>query len=341
MTEFSHKIAKRFNDISDNEQKYQTENSRRPKNKEAIRKLENEIDHIYGEIVHEFGPSISYLYLKAQGFSTSDRLRGIWQKNSKDGNQEKMEVELFKALGLAEQTIPLEDLPKYSFTIRIEFKLSKPYISRNDEDFYVIDNPVLRDKVFRVPMVRPSGWKGSLFGALYQMEHTSNQNFVKRVFGEVKESGEEERKEMGFAGRMRIFPSFFFDLKTGVEIINPRERQSQAGTKPIPFEAVKQGSHSVFSLLYTPLDRIAKDEDETRPQVQQDIATLLEGITGMFTTYGFGAKTSSGFGTAQDACTVEIKIKGVKTPILASSFTELASEQKIKEVTDSIQEAGK
>lgn len=311
--------------------------------KNVINDLESNIDELIKTIVKTYDPSTGYLALKALGLSENEDLRKYWQqKISTDYYEQKSqeEVVLFKELFPADQFIALQELPKCSFTIRIDFKLSKPYISRNDEDFYVIDNPIVRDKVFRIPMVRPSGWKGALSGALYQLELTSDREFVKRVFGEVKESGDEEKRESGTAGRMHIYPSFFLDAKTGVEVINPRERKSQAGTKPIPFEVVKQGSSSTFSMLYVPFDCIGKNDDKTISDIQKDVRNLLQGIQGMFRTYGFGAKTSSGFGTAEDACKVEIRIKGGKVPILATNFSELTSEQKIKEVTDSIQKGG-
>jgi CRISPR-associated protein Cmr2 len=340
MTEFTHGITNKLADISAKDQEYRFENNRKPKNKVAIQRLENELDLIYSEIIHEFGPSIGYLYLKSHGISTSDRLRAVWQKNMRENSPFKKDVDVFNNVGLSEYPISLNGFPKYSLTIHIEFKLAKPYISRNDEDFYIVDNPILKDKAFQIPMVRPSGWKGALSGALHQLGHTSNQDFVKRVFGKANESDDDGNQDSGSVGRMHIFPSFFLDAKTRVEVINPRERTTQAGTMPIPFDVVGQGSHAVFSLLYVPLDRIAKNEEETRSQVQEDIGILLEGIKAMFTTYGFGAKTSSGFGVAEDSGEFEIRIKGVNQSICAASFSEMASKSMIEKIKDAIQRAG-
>ena len=50
----------------------------------------------------------------------------------------------------------------YSFFIQFQFTLAKPFISRDDEPFYIIENPVKKDKVFKVPMMSASGWKGNL-----------------------------------------------------------------------------------------------------------------------------------------------------------------------------------
>ncbi|MDK2815336.1 MAG: CRISPR-associated protein Cmr2, partial [Thermoanaerobacter sp.] len=41
----------------------------------------------------------------------------------------------------------------------------QPYFSKDDDEFYIIQNPILKEKVFKVPMIRGSGWKGSLASA--------------------------------------------------------------------------------------------------------------------------------------------------------------------------------
>ncbi|MBC8254128.1 MAG: hypothetical protein H8E35_08865 [Ardenticatenia bacterium] len=55
-----------------------------------------------------------------------------------------------------------EVLPRYSFALELRFELERPYLSQDDDAFYIIDNPVRKDKVFKVPMVAPTSWKGSL-----------------------------------------------------------------------------------------------------------------------------------------------------------------------------------
>jgi len=53
-------------------------------------------------------------------------------------------------------------LPPFSAFLQFEFKLSQPYLSRDDEIFHINENPVRKDKVFKVPMVAGSSWKGNL-----------------------------------------------------------------------------------------------------------------------------------------------------------------------------------
>lgn len=59
----------------------------------------------------------------------------------------------------------IKKLPPYSFIIQARFKLKQPYFSKDDDEFYIIQNPILKEKVFKVPMIRGSGWKGSLASA--------------------------------------------------------------------------------------------------------------------------------------------------------------------------------
>jgi hypothetical protein len=49
-----------------------------------------------------------------------------------------------------------------SHLIRITFTLKKPYISLDDDAFYIIDNPVVKDTVLKVPIIRPTTLKGAL-----------------------------------------------------------------------------------------------------------------------------------------------------------------------------------
>jgi len=95
-----------------------------------------------------------------------------------------------------------ESIP-YSFGIWMEFKLKQPYFSRDDEEFYLIQNPVLKEKVFKVPMIRGSGWKGALANAgreLIKEKYKKEENiFWDYVFSYLRIFGtgnEEFRKLM-------------------------------------------------------------------------------------------------------------------------------------------------
>ena len=102
-------------------------------------------------------------------------------KNNKKYNPEIPSAkEIYKEIILQElkiDTLPsyinclTDSLPEYSCLIEITFKLKKPYLSKDDDDFYIIDNPIVKDKVFKLPMVRSTTWKGALrFAALKVFE---------------------------------------------------------------------------------------------------------------------------------------------------------------------------
>lgn len=89
----------------------------------------------------------------SEKFQTVQKMSGIFikeDKNTTDNNY---------------PDIYVKKLPPYSFIIQANFKLKQPYFSKDDDEFYIIQNPILKEKVFKVPMIRGSGWKGSLASA--------------------------------------------------------------------------------------------------------------------------------------------------------------------------------
>jgi len=88
----------------------------------------------------------------------------------------------------------LKALPtKDSIILLLEFTLKNPYFSKDDEDFYLIPNPVLKEKVFKVPMIRGSSWKGAIanaFKVLINEESAKNRLIESyfRIFGAGSES---------------------------------------------------------------------------------------------------------------------------------------------------------
>ncbi|MCW5850779.1 MAG: hypothetical protein KIT87_11950 [Anaerolineae bacterium] len=207
---------------------------------------------------------------------------------------------------IATPTLDLALLPPYSFSVQFTFTLAKPYLSKDDNPFYIIDNPIVRDKVFRLPLVRPSSWKGSLYAALWQLGHRREDDAqIKRLFGDIRDD------ERGQAGRLIFFPTFF--EKTALEIINPHDRVRKVGKNPILFECVPAGATGTFSLLYVPFDRIGQDEAQTRAEAAADLRLVAEAVAAMFCDYGFGAKTSSGFGVAQETVNGTLTVRAEAT----------------------------
>ena len=225
-------------------------------------------------------------------------------------------------LGL-EPTLPdLATLPPGAWALRLTFTLSKPYLSRDDRLFHLLENPVKKEWVFDVPYIAPSGWKGALRAALRQMrgyttlEQEANDSQMVRLFGNVR--GDEEAFH---AGSVQFFPTFFNRL--GLEVINPHDRKTGAGARgPILLECVPAGAQGALMLLYVPTG-IAVDMQQSAA----DLVVVAQGIQAMLSTYGFGAKTSSGFGiAADDLVDGEIRIMTKTLSLKGKRLSDLAVE---------------
>lgn len=251
-----------------------------------------------------------------------------------------------RSLELHAPNIPdLDCLPVGSWFLQFTFALAKPYISKDDDPFYVADsvNPVRKEKVFKVPMAAASSWKGLLRWTAMQIilmknrDKLNNQEFAQQRFALVllfgTEKGEEPGSKKEFAGfldrlrpnarssyerlirgrfgledgtqelphhsgRVMCYPTFF-DL-IDVEVINPHSRKTKAGTHPIYLECVPTGAKGTFSLLYVPFDLIGRPQEEVCTQAERDLNVVAEAVSAMMLDYGFSAKRTSGYGTAED-----------------------------------------
>lgn len=232
--------------------------------------------------------------------------------------------------------------PKFSFALTFKFTLRRPYISRDDAELYVIDNPVRKDWVFKLPYIAPSQWKGALRAAIVQLlgkwwislpeedKNKAGKEFIERRVGIVRLFGNEKEVEMDShrldnyldevgedklameyrkvlkriapeghrRGRLVFYPTFF--KKLGLEVINPHDRKTGAGTHPIYLENVPAKVEGEFYLLYVPFDRVGEDEKQIREEMWKDISLVVNGLDLLFTEFGFGAKTSSGFGLGEE-----------------------------------------
>jgi len=239
-------------------------------------------------------------------------------------------------------------LPRPSFIFHVPFELQKPYLSKDERDFYLLDNPLRREKVFKTPMVAATSWKGALRSAMLremvfwwrgqEESQRKAEEFAERrfllalLFGDEKgeepvslkglakyldEVGGEETSKVfrrkvrdyfgieedkpipHFRGRLHFFPTFFD--KIGLEVINPHDRKTGVGARgPILMECVPAGTQGMFTLFYVPFGPYVADMQKTRAETADALQAVAEGVQVMLTKYGFGAKTSSGFGTAKE-----------------------------------------
>jgi CRISPR-associated protein Cmr2 len=220
-----------------------------------------------------------------------------------------------------------------STNIKIDFELKKPYISRDDEEFWSKDNPICKDKVFKIPLVRASSWKGALRWASYKQYidkletgQINNENWKKeknrlfRLFGSEKDNlvswinqiialklnknakeVENEFKEYikendKRKGRLFFYPTFFDNIS--LDVIAPHNRDTRTVINPINLEIVPKGTKSILYLLYFPFDLIESKNSMNKEKIE-DFRVLTDAIENMFTNYGFGAKTTSGYGIAE------------------------------------------
>lgn len=248
--------------------------------------------------------------------------------------------------------LPLNHLPSLSFMLRVPFKLRKPYLSKDDRVFHLLDNPVRKDKVFQTPMVASTSWKGALQSAMLQQfaewwckldeqdSRTHQKEFVARrvslgrLFGTEKSVQIDDKKlesyldNLGndhlshwyrryirrqisssgfFAGRLYFYPTFFDKL--GLEVINPHDRRKGTSKHgPIYLECVPKDAKGEFVIVYVPFGSSDKS------QVAKDLELVAKGVEAMLTVYGFGAKTSSGFGIVEQQDTGQIVVNCPYSP---------------------------
>lgn len=260
-----------------------------------------------------------------------------------------------------------------SFGLLYNFVLTSPYFSKDDDEFYIIDNPVMKEKVWKVPMIKGSSWKGSLLqAALRKMSDLIEIGDVKkvldyylaitRIFGtgsddfrkiedEIKKfiNGKSKEdngskiinqlikyalNELGLnikitkngqtlaaqvceqiisqntkslnrvyenlftvrKGRAVFYPTYFDKLS--LEVINPHNRNTKAGTHPIYYEVVPSVSKGILQIVYIPYDSITVPIEELKKQVQKDCNFLKELVKMVLEEIGIGAKTKLGWGRA-------------------------------------------
>lgn len=313
-------------------------------------------------------PHLSYLWYEVIKTDLKNHIRDSWQKSS-TGKKILLEkiVEDFQFIP---KISDIENLPTLSFMLSIPFKLQKPYLSKDDCSFYLVDNPVRKDKVFQTPMVASTSWKGALRSALLQqlaewwcnIEESKKNNrshrkqflarriSIGRLFGnekdvQINDKGFENYlddfgdKKLAvwyrryteryisstgfFSGRLYFYPTFFY--QTCLEVINRHDRKTGVGESPILLECVPIGETGQFTLLYVPFNLIKPDA------IAADLQLVAEGVEKMLTVYGFGAKTSSGFGIAQINGMGELAIRADLSDLKQPDSELISSESKLPE----------
>ena len=133
----------------------------------------------------------------------------------------------FQGLRLIPIVPDLQALPPGSWFLQFTFTLAKPWISKDDDPFYVAEsvNPVRKDKVFKVPMMSAASWKGLL---RWTAMHTRLHQPV--IASKVKQSPEEFAQErfvqtLLFGDEKGEEPGETKDFAAYLDALKPEARQ--------------------------------------------------------------------------------------------------------------------
>lgn len=198
----------------------------------------------------------------------------------------------------------LSFLPNESWIgFEIDFILQRSWYSKDDKPLHIFDNPLLKDRIFGVPYMSATSWKGLLRWACRmqsgllkhleshdcRMDGWRDDSWIVHLFGNDKN----EKKEF-LRGALVFYPTWF--KKIDFELINPHDRAKRAGTTPIYYEVVPANTNGTLNLLYAPLPGAAERIDV---EPVKALCYLLEAIESLLTSYGISAKRTGGWGTAK------------------------------------------
>jgi CRISPR-associated protein Cmr2 len=189
----------------------------------------------------------------------------------------------------------LEALPDGSWLISLKMKLQAQFTSKDESDFHFSNNPIVRDRLTGLPMVRPTTWKGHLRFAARVGHGVPDKDrepeTMKRLFGETR--GEEG----GRSSRLHFFPTFFTE-NVQREVITPLKRDRRTPARgPIDIEVVPAGVKGTFCLLYIPYP---KGLTWSLEQIAHDLEEVGQALKAMFLEYGFSAKKTAGWGVVHN-----------------------------------------
>ena len=216
--------------------------------------------------------------------------------------------------GLRSAPVDVAVLPAFSAAVTLRFRLLTPLLTRDDDPFYLFDNPVRKDHVFGVPFLAAASLKGLAADAFLRgfphqlpwtelgrddqtrtMRYRQDQAAAKRLFGIASD---DPQQLASTAGRLHFSPVWFSHVQ--YLVINPTKSDgSGIGTQPIQFEAVapvtekgKPVQAEISFFYFNPAG--AKDSDEATART--DLACLIGALAAWWPALGLGAKRLAGYG---------------------------------------------
>ncbi|MER2623581.1 MAG: RAMP superfamily CRISPR-associated protein [Accumulibacter sp.] len=224
--------------------------------------------------------------------------------------------------GLRAAPVDISVLPAFSAALTLRFQLLTPLLTRDDDPFYLFDNPVRKDHVYGVPFLAAASVKGLAADAFQRgfphrlpwkelgkksddqsrtLRYRQDNQIAKRLFGIASDDPQELASE---AGRLHFSPVWFSHVQ--YLVMNPSRTDkdgkpdgSGIGTQPIQFEAVapvtekgKPVQAEIGFFYFNPAG--ARDSDETTART--DIACFLGALAAWWPALGLGAKRLAGYG---------------------------------------------
>lgn len=218
-----------------------------------------------------------------------------------------------KSAGLFNPLPDVAHLPAYSAAITLRFQLLSPLLTRDDDPFYLFDNPVRKDHIYGAPFLAAASVKGLAADAVQRgfplaqewlslggndqqrtTAYRRQQGLARRLFG-LASDGDEFASE---AGRLHFAPVWFSHIQ--YLVMNPaRNDNSGIGTLPIQFEAIAavddkgravQAEASFF--YFNP----AGSRESDLATVCGDLACFVGALAAWWPALGLGAKRLAGYG---------------------------------------------
>lgn len=233
----------------------------------------------------------------------------------------------------------LAGFPRFSARLLLTFRLLAPLLTKDDDPFYLFDNPARKDHLLGLPYLSAASLKG-LSADAYQRAFPGPTPWAelcdsdkdpdrtrafrhadphaKRLFGIADDGAKIESEK----GRLHFSPVWFQNLQ--LLVINPGNPETAMGTQPIHFEAVAPEQTGVLEVVYFNPHGI-KDSDEAT--VRADLARWLAAVASWWPALGLGAKRLAGYGAIE---IVKAELQAFGWSGMAAASTTTAAPVKVE-----------
>ena len=244
---------------------------------------------------------------KAEALADPKKARGM-AKSLPCGSRELDRAEL------RTPPVDISVLPANSVAITLRLQLLTPLLTRDDDPFYLFDNPVRKDHIFGTPFLAPASVKGLAADAFQRgfpseetwkslgkddqtrsLRYRQDNAMAKRLFGIASDNPDDLRSE---SGRLHFSPVWFSHIQ--YLVMNPtKDDGSGIGSMPIQFEAVapvddkgRPVATEIRFFYFNP----AGTADSDKATALGDVACLMAALAAWWPEIGLGAKRLAGYG---------------------------------------------